>query len=352
MSEKTKYKVMKDSSLSPLFYLYISYYSMGRNLGNILAFLLLSTSLIIGMLTKSYVIDTVVYMISFGSYIFNILVLKTLYNGHKSGHFTEGSSFEYFYSFKKYIGPITILARFFEVYTPLLIAFVTPTIFSKICLGLAFIAFNVGTKVSNNFMENKKSSIVKKNLPIPTVMLILGTVLSSQTIVEINLYDNIILLFLCLIMGLLKNILNKSLQHFLSAEKKALKDDKKVIDIYHLANMFGVNIRKLGEKTNKEIESEKAAKQKSRQLSDEEYREHLQKMEEDATKQYLAKRKRDEAAKQRLEEYERQKELRRKALRQSTLTTEEKKASRELESKLNNVEIREEYQHDRASIRR
>lgn len=352
MNEKTKYKLMKDSSFSPLYYLYISYYSMGRNLGNILVFLLLSTSVIIGLLTKNYIIDTVVYAISFGSYVFNLLVLKTLYNGHKIGRFTEGSSFEYFYSFKKYIGPITILSRFFEIYTPLIIALITPTIFSKICLGLAFIAFNIGTKISNNFMENKKSSIIKKNIGISLLMLSLGIILSVQTIIKIKLYDNLILLFLCFIMGLLKNLLNKSLQHFITNERKAFKDEKKSIDIYYLANIFNVGIRKLGEKTTKEIEEEKAEKRKKQQMNKEEYRKHLQKMEEDATKQYLEKRKRDEEAKQRLEDFEKQKELHRKVMKGKNLTKEEERLSKKLESKLDNVEVNENMRNDRASIRR
>lgn len=355
MDNKTKYKIMKESSFSPLYYLYMSYYSSGKILGNILAFLLVATSIVIGFFTKNIVIDTIVYSISFGSYIFNYLVLKIFYNGHRTGCFTEGTSNEYLYSFKKYIGTITILSRFFEVYTPFIITFLVPNIFSKICLGLAFIAFTIFYKVSNNFCENKVSSIVKNNVTFPLIFLAIGTFASTQNFVNIKIYDNIILIFLCIIMGILKNILNKSLQDFLNTEKKAIKDPTKKIDIYSLTYLFNVNIRKLGEKTASQIEAEKAAKfqkKKEDNMDKVELAKHYLEMELDSTKKDLARQKEMEEFKKKTEQKAKEKELERKIIRGEAISKEDEKLAKEIEAKTDKVIVPKTLINDRASIRR
>ncbi len=348
---KRVYKEVKNGSFTPIYYLYISNYKMGRILGDVLVFLVIVSSLIMGKITNNYIIDTYCFALSIGSLIYNYRVIKMLYIGTNTGYFREGISDEYFHTLKRLLGPMTMLSRFAEVYSIFAVAIFFNNIILKITASILIIAAISAYKIKFNFVNNKPVSVVIYNSIAQIIVLALSFGL-KVFITDIALNLNIILILILVLCGILKYTLDKSLRKVFVDEYDNFNKKNIEIDIMKIRDIFGLEITKKNEKNWKEIEEEikekeyrnseeykkkEEERQREEQMKIAEIKMAIQKEEEE---EFNKTKKEQKELKEKIEMEAEKKKALKTARRGKTLTEEQKEIVREEESKqkINNLD--------------
>lgn len=383
-----RYRKMKNvlsGSFSPFYYIYMSEYKIDDKYAFVLAALVAAVSVIMGLFQKNIVMDTVVYVLSFGSFLCNYAIIRVLYKAHRRNCFRESTGWvletkydakwareirswkgykEYIQNqakagkmseeaLKKYedtmnkfsgdwfnslnnldLYPMIILSYFFEIYTHFLLAFIMPDLPTKIAAGFLFTWLIIFYKTVYNFTECRLSTIIRHNASLQWIAIAAGSLLSLQTKIDVTVfYDERIILFMVII-GMLRYLVSKNFRAFFAEQRRTIKNRAPQIDFYMLRYQFGVHLTKLGEPTPaerwvKQWEREKRAKEA----------EDRRKVEEQNRRRYEENMRRYEEEKKELERLEKL------VVKHEGLTDEKEVRERALE-------IAGQMENDRASIKR
>lgn len=258
MNIKT-YKTMKGPSLTPIFYLYMGNYTMGRILGTTLTLLVVAASIVMGIISNNIVLDTICYAFSIGSFIYNYMILMLLFKGYNTGYFTEGIADKHFHALKKILGTMIMLSRFVELYTIFLISVASLNLFIKIVLSVLFTAVLVTIKILNNFIENKKSSIIIRNTVVQVIVFTLGIIISNN--LTYSFYNNITLLLIFFVIGFAIYALDKKLRNFFKAENKNIREKNELMSVTKIRGIFRKEIFNEIPKKNKVVENKPMTKE-------------------------------------------------------------------------------------------
>lgn len=361
---------VKGASFTPIFYLYSGAYQDGQYLGDCLAYFVIAVSFVVGMITGNYSVDLVCWALAFGSFVYNYRVMGLMNKGCKAGYFTEGESNFCFHTLKRFSVQMVMLSRFFELYSIFLISVLLPGIIVKIVatalvmvmllvlryLNNVWDSYFWKSKKTENLWKTIKGNLVIRNLRVPVLFLVGGTILSR--VFEIRPYYNIGLILIAVSVGFLRYVLDKNIRRFFTIEQYTIKNKTQEMDVIEIADLFKTNITQKGEKNYREIKLERLKKEKEEE--DERRREAMRKMVkkkleenyEEERKRWaeerkeIAERKAKEAEKKRLEE------ARRKAYNGEKLTEEEKKVISKEEESIYKPSGLETVSSDRTKARR
>lgn len=232
------YRAISGKTITPMFYQYMGHYVMGRVLGDIFTALVILASFIVGKITGNIVIDTICYAASIGGFIYNYRNLNLLDRGKDLGYFREGNAFEFFKIMRDRLVTMIMFSRFVELYTIFLVSIIMPTMLLKVLVSLIVIILICEFKIKNNFIENKTSSIIKRNSIGQIIVLIVGLLISN--IETTTIYDNLIVLAIAFILGIGRYALSKKIRRYFSEESENFETKKVRMDVSTIKEIFNL----------------------------------------------------------------------------------------------------------------
>lgn len=354
-------KPIKGASFTPIFYLYMGADQDGRYLGDILTYLVIGVSVIVGWITGEHSVDLVCWALSFGSFIYYYRVRRLMNEGCKTGYFTEGPSDFCFHTLKKFSGQMSMLSSFFENYSVFLISVLLPNIYVKIAAAVLFMGLILVLKRSNDLWEawNVKKilpSAIKCNL-LPLALIMVGGMIFSA-ILEIRPYYNIGFILIAASAGLLRYVLDKDIRKFFRIEQDTIKNKTHKMDVIEIAELFQKNITQKGEKTYKEIHEEKREEERRKEVErrdkmwKQKVKKDLDEMWERHEREQEESNKRMKEKKEKEREQRRLAEAKRKEYNGEKLTEEEKKVISKEEESIYKPSGLEAVSSDRTKARR